>query len=827
MAMPPPTKKTKIATSRPPRSKQSDNSNSAQLRRNSSVSKAKSTAKKESPTQANTLFDFYPNLSKNAPLFRATMSGEDSTTPAREVPTPEVKNMPVHESIMHPIGSPPPSARSPMTSPQQLSSLTCRNPGNNAFGPFSLDDDDECPESLTIASVTAESHHGATNCPESSIAVGDGITYANALGEQVETYRDIGEEIELNEERDRFENGDEEVNEDEEWSWQEYHAENFGQHESRDQAVLCPICGRSIITMSEHDRSAHVNKCLDLPAPPEEENQIRGEPLIDATVAREMNRQDHVHVKAEPGSPPVVVFKAEEVLSALPLIKAEDDEIEEFVADVKDEFVDVKEEASKKEEKEDMKPHLLRGSSNAFDKIMVNHTEEKQWADAAKTENAQRGTKYKTRVCPFYKILSPFPIAVDAFKYGTVPGVQGYYLTHFHSDHYGGLSSTWDAGPIFCSSITGNLVVQQLKVRPEYVVKLPMNVSNDINGVKVTLIDANHCPGSTLFLFEGQARGRELRYLHCGDFRATPTQLLHPSVRGKKIDSLYLDTTYLSPKYAFPSQEDVIEACSHVCRDLAGLLPEGQHNPVAEARNSSGMAKFLNQKSKDSIRVEEDISLNADPTATKTPRSKGRLLVVVGTYSIGKERIVLGIAKALNSKIFAAQRKRDILSCLEDPELESRITSDPLDAQVHMTYLQEIRAETLCDYLTQFHPHFQRIVGFRGTGWTYTPPKTRFLDNPTVEQIMSWNPRYTFHNMNPGRGSNSTAACYGVPYSEHSSFRELMCFCLSANLGRVIPTVNVGSEKSRRLMKAWIDKWALEVRKVGLRKLEAGQTEWR
>lgn len=38
------------------------------------------------------------------------------------------------------------------------------------------------------------------------------------------------------------------------------------------------------------------------------------------------------------------------------------------------------------------------------------------------------------------------------------------------------------------------------------------------------------------------------RYLHCGDFRASPQHVLHPAVKGKKLDHVYLDTTYLDPK---------------------------------------------------------------------------------------------------------------------------------------------------------------------------------------------------------------------------------------------------------------------------------------
>ena len=77
----------------------------------------------------------------------------------------------------------------------------------------------------------------------------------------------------------------------------------------------------------------------------------------------------------------------------------------------------------------------------------------------------------------------------------------------------------------------------------------------------------------------------------------------------------------------------------------------------------------------------------------QSDKPRGRLLVVVGTYSIGKERIVVGIAKALRTKIYASSGKRRICACLEDQELIGMITDDPKEGQVHMTSLGEIRGE--------------------------------------------------------------------------------------------------------------------------------------
>lgn len=204
---------------------------------------------------------------------------------------------------------------------------------------------------------------------------------------------------------------------------------------------------------------------------------------------------------------------------------------------------------------------------------------------------------------------------------------------------------------------------------------------------------------------------------------------------------------------------------------------------------------------------------------SKQCRARRRLLVIVGTYSIGKERICLGIARALNSKIYAPPGKQRICAALEDPELSSRLTTDPRAAQVHMTPLFEIRAETVDDYLRDYKDTFARAVAFRPSGWNYKPPGTRFLESPAVQTVLdsnNWKSAYSIKDLVPQRGSTSRARCFGVPYSEHSSFRELTMFCCSLRIDKVIPTVNVGSAKSRQRMRLWCEKWALERRKNGI-----------
>lgn len=483
---------------------------------------------------------------------------------------------------------------------------------------------------------------------------------------------------------------------------------------------------------------------------------------------------------------------------------------------------------------------------------MSGHAEDAAWATAAATEQASRGKPAYQRTCPFYKIMPGFFICVDAFRYGAVAGCKAYFLSHFHSDHYIGLTSSWCHGPIYCSHVTANLVRRQLRVDPKWVIDLDFDQKVEVpetQGVDVTMIPANHCPGSSLYLFEkvvGKGKNPKVqRVLHCGDFRACPAHVQHPKLRPdivdtitkrniaqQKLDVCYLDTTYLTPKYAFPSQEDVIKACADMCVSLSKDFVDESDSweQTKKERAGDGMVKFVRKTSIKEEDEESDVKIKLeDSSSTTDKKRRGRLLVIVGTYSIGKERICLGVARALNSKIYAPPQKQKICAALEDPELSARLTTNPLEAQVHMQMLMEIRAETLADYLTGYKPHFSRIVGFRPSGWNYRPPNSRFTESPLVSTVLhsdNWKSRYSMAELVPQRGSTREANCFGVPYSEHSSFRELTMFCCALRIDKIIPTVNVGSAKSRERMKGWCEKWAAEKKKNGLFKVQDTDVGW-
>ncbi|KAK4451451.1 eukaryotic translation initiation factor 3-like protein [Podospora aff. communis PSN243] len=568
-----------------------------------------------------------------------------------------------------------------------------------------------------------------------------------------------------------------------------------------DMEECCPICSGSLAGMTEGRATEHVNACLD------------GTPI--RIPERSMDGMEGM--------------KIEESL----------------------EVVEVGKRFAKAAVPRPGQINPISIPSGVEDGLMSGHAEDAAWAMAAAAEMSSRGMPAYKRTCPFYKIMPGFFICVDAFRYGAVEGCNAYFLSHFHSDHYIGLTANWSHGPIYCSKVTGSLVKSQLKTAEKYVVELEFDQKVPVpgtQGVSVTMIPANHCPGSSLFLFEKLVAGgkRTHRILHCGDFRACPSHISHPELRpetvhaasGKtnqqKIDVCYLDTTYLNPRYSFPPQDDVILSCADLCVALNKGLAEDDEthwNTLLRRREGGAppgidsVAKFF-QPNNTSPPPDRAKPPDTAFTAIQPGARRRRLLVVCGTYSIGKERICKAIALALNTKIFASPSKIRICKQLDDPELSALMTSDPREAQVHMQMLMEIRAETLAEYLELHSRHFSRIVGFRPSGWNYRPSgggtnasanlAPGSLPSTTLLHGNGWRTRFRVKDLVPQRGSGNEAMCFGVPYSEHSSFRELAMFLMALRIEKVVPTVNVGSEQSRKRMKGWTDRWLAERRKGGL-----------
>lgn len=491
---------------------------------------------------------------------------------------------------------------------------------------------------------------------------------------------------------------------------------------------------------------------------------------------------------------------------------------------------------------------------------------------------------YNRKPIPTLKIMT-FPmtstenyeLSVDAFNFAPHPTISQYILTHFHADHYGGISKKWAYERIFdracdfddssryrkiiyCTKITGNLLTIRFKIDSRFIKKLEFDtryliksfddkevpdggyVSQDEHpGVYITPLHANHCPGAAIFLFESiSLTGYRYYTLHCGDFRVNKVMLTNPLLRKFSIEggdtllnNIYLDTTYLSPQYTFPKQELVCESVAQMFEDLikdskdSELLFSTWFGTLKQLRITDFMTKLLAKKKK----------------------KKKKFLILVGTYLIGKEKLAIAILKKLHCPIYilnikSRDDKLEIIRNYEDEYLDSVITQNDVgedseaDCVVHLVPMNIVGGiNELNNYFNhnKYHDHFERCVGLRPTGWSFVNrwAQTEFDftdDEKCLKELANTLTNcqsYSFiSNILPQapvtkgpKGKNKPEAAlyriYTLPYSEHSSYRELSYFGIFFKTGSIIPTVNFEKPESREKMSAIIRLWEL-FRKIKL-----------
>ncbi|XP_069489471.1 5' exonuclease Apollo-like [Ambystoma mexicanum] len=282
-------------------------------------------------------------------------------------------------------------------------------------------------------------------------------------------------------------------------------------------------------------------------------------------------------------------------------------------------------------------------------------------------------------------LIANTPIAVDFWRIQKKRHARLFFLSHMHSDHTAGLTSTW-RHRIYCSPVTGKILHHQLQVKKSLICSLELAVGHKIDldelglqTMTVTLIDANHCPGSVMFLFEGYFG----TILHTGDFRYHPSMLQHPPLNNTRIDVLYLDNTNFSPNKKLPSRE---EATKQI-KDIIKEHPE--HD------------------------------------------------VVFGLYKIGKEKLMVELAKEFKSRIVVSPQKLELLNLLE---LEDVFEAGGGAGRISVVQESDVNR------LNMNH-------------WNQAHPTIAIL--PTSRPAKEWHKNYDVHV---------------VPYSDHSSYQELQEF---------------------------------------------------
>uniref|UniRef100_A0A1A7YH87 5' exonuclease Apollo n=1 Tax=Iconisemion striatum TaxID=60296 RepID=A0A1A7YH87_9TELE len=240
------------------------------------------------------------------------------------------------------------------------------------------------------------------------------------------------------------------------------------------------------------------------------------------------------------------------------------------------------------------------------------------------------------------KVIPHTPLAVDFWYVRKCPGARLFFLTHMHSDHTMGLTSTWSNRPIYCSPTTATLLKLKLQVKEQWIHPLELGEPHllhldDINKerLSVTLIDANHCPGAVMFLFEGYFGS----ILYTGDFRYCPSMLREPCLRtNTTIDVLYLDNTNCDPNRTLPSRQRATQQIKEIIRS------HPDHN------------------------------------------------VVIGVYALGKESLLFELAMAFQTWIEVSLERMETLKALKFPDV---FTTEPGAGRIRAVEHSQVCYETM------------------------------------------------------------------------------------------------------------------------------------
>lgn len=360
---------------------------------------------------------------------------------------------------------------------------------------------------------------------------------------------------------------------------------------------------------------------------------------------------------------------------------------------------------------------------------------------------------------------------VDGFKH-RMPDIayqdRCYFLTHYHSDHYGGLASYWKHGKIYCSNTTANLICNIMEVNPNTVQRVTVGETIRIKGARVTFMDANHCPGAVILLFELDSG---LNHLHTGDLRYCPAMKLYPALQNVKIDRLYLDTTYAHPKHTFMAQDESIAKIVNLAKE------------------------FIAQNPEDGI-------------------------IFISAYNLGKERVIFALADAVNLAVYMDADKIKIISQIEgglERVQSGRFTSDPHAARIHvcsMGFLGSLfpyfkpnfasvrqhvvelnscsaEAGVMKHFLHSKHSNMPMILPAPAD--SKADSTSEAIQPMTINRVIAfiptgWADNGNFNKQHSIMSEEEITVCT-VPYSEHSNYTELMEFVTFLKPREVIPTV--------------------------------------
>ncbi|KPV71502.1 uncharacterized protein RHOBADRAFT_56545 [Rhodotorula graminis WP1] len=289
---------------------------------------------------------------------------------------------------------------------------------------------------------------------------------------------------------------------------------------------------------------------------------------------------------------------------------------------------------------------------------------------------------------PFIRVdaFNGDPAALNPF---TPKAPHFYLLTHAHTDHIAGLNSPHFHGQIYATPITKQLVLDTIEAadrvryeelghrvgrrfkfanlrkvkarRPsstaggasvragrqgtgiDRIKEIPLNTRFEVEGpdgvvVTITALDANHCPGSCMFLIEGVVAGTHRAVLITGDVRIEPWWL--DALRHNPLVE-----PYLPPPHAQPgSRPRTVQA--HVEGPSSGTSAKA-HRGRARALDCVYLDTSNVLLDEELVTKDQAVAAAVDLMAQYPPETR----FFLNTWTWGYEELLKGVHRAFGDEI--------------------------------------------------------------------------------------------------------------------------------------------------------------------------------
>ncbi|KAH6760693.1 sterile alpha motif domain-containing protein [Perilla frutescens var. frutescens] len=544
----------------------------------------------------------------------------------------------------------------------------------------------------------------------------------------------------------------------------EHGADDAGNDPKCEVVIYCPLCGDDMSELSDDRRQIHTNECLDSVEAPADvaagnddrgayqcpghvfdgsplkpvTNEVDVSPVVKWLRNLGLEKYEEIFVRQEIDWDALQWLKEEDLCSIGITTLGPRKKILHALSELRNELtrtVEPETNVSRSVPDETKLgtnklitdyfagPQRKRGNSGTNVRTSVQRSKADTSHRSMEKKDHFRNGKQKD--VPLWCSIPGTSFRVDGFKY-LRRDCSHWFLTHFHLDHYQGLTRSFSHGTIYCSLITAKLVNLKIGIPWDNIQVLPLHQKINIAGTNVTCFDANHCPGAIIILFE-PPNGKPV--LHTGDFRFCEEMTELSILQACPIHTLILDTTYCNPQYDFPKQESIIQFVI------------------------------------DSIKAE-----------AFNPKT----LFLIGSYTIGKERVFVEVARELRKKVYVTAAKLRILECLGFKQEDMQwFTLNEHESHIHVVPMWTIASFKRLQHVSNtYKGRFSLIVAFSPTGWSFGKGK----------------------KSTGRRWQKGTIIRYEVPYSEHSSFTELKEFVKFISPANIIPSVNTHGPDSQNSM---------------------------